>query len=78
MSLTVILNGQPRIFDNLPSATTLDVLLMELSLKADRVAVEHNGVIAPRASWLNVGVNSGDKLEVVHFVGGGSTSGSIS
>lgn len=74
MSLTVIFNGQPRTFDALPATTTLDQLLLELSLKADRIAVEHNGEIAPRASWPGTQVNSGDKLEVVHFVGGGSTS----
>ncbi len=74
MSLTVIFNGQPRTFDALPATSTLDKLLLELSLKADRIAVEHNGEIAPRASWPDTQVNSGDKLEVVHFVGGGATS----
>lgn len=73
MSLTVIFNGQSRTFDALPATTTLDQLLLELSLKADRIAVEHNGEIAPRASWSNTQVNPGDKLEVIHFVGGGAT-----
>jgi len=42
-----------------------------MDLKADRVAVEHNGEIAPRADWGGIPVSSGDRLEVVHFVGGG-------
>lgn len=42
-----------------------------MELKADRVAVEHNGVIAPRTTWAQVQVDAGDRLEIVHFVGGG-------
>lgn len=42
-----------------------------LDLKADRIAVEHNGEIAPRTGWGEVFVADGDRLEVVHFVGGG-------
>jgi thiamine biosynthesis protein ThiS len=33
--------------------------------------VERNGEIAPRTSWRAVGVADGDRIEVVHFVGGG-------
>jgi thiamine biosynthesis protein ThiS len=36
------------------------------------VAVEHNGEIVPRAGWAGTTLNGGDRLEVVHFVGGGS------
>jgi len=43
-----------------------------LQLKVDRVAVEHNGKIVPRANWTRVHLENGDKLEVVQFVGGGS------
>ena len=42
-----------------------------LGLKADRIAVELNGEIAPRTSWAERLVREGDRLEVVHFVGGG-------
>jgi thiamine biosynthesis protein ThiS len=35
------------------------------------VAVEHNGEIVPRASWPETVLEAGDRLEVVHFVGGG-------
>src|SRR6185295_8753031 len=40
--------------------------------RADHVAVERNRRIVPRADWESVSVSSGDELEVVHFVGGGS------
>jgi len=71
MSLTVILNGQSRDFDALPEAASLEQLIGELGLKGDRVAVEHNGEIVPRAGWAGTTLNGGDRLEVVHFVGGG-------
>jgi sulfur carrier protein len=71
MSFTVVLNGQPRSFTALSQAPSLDQLVAELGLKGDRVAVEHNGAIVPRASWPQTSVSAGDRLEVVHFVGGG-------
>ncbi len=71
MSLLIILNGQPRTFTELHQPT-LDQLIAELNLKGDRVAVEHNGQIVSRALWSQTLVNEGDKLEVVHFVGGGA------
>jgi sulfur carrier protein len=71
MSLTVILNGQSRAFDALPQPASLEQLIGELGLKGDRVAVEHNGEIVPRAGWAETTLNPGDRLEVVHFVGGG-------
>jgi len=71
MSLTVILNGQSRAFETLPQPASLEQLIGELGLKGDRVAIEHNGEIVPRAGWAETTLNSGDRLEVVHFVGGG-------
>ncbi len=46
-------------------------LVADLGLKGDRVAIEHNGNIVPRAEWANTGLQDGDRLEIVHFVGGG-------
>jgi thiamine biosynthesis protein ThiS len=40
-------------------------------MKADRVAVELNLEIAPRTTWGVTVLKPGDKLELVHFVGGG-------
>ncbi len=72
MALSLILNGQPRTFDALSEPATLDQLVHALGLKSDRVAVEHNGTIAPRAAWFETSLTEGDRLEVVHFVGGGT------
>ena len=71
MSLTLVLNGQSRDFETLPQPASLEQLLGELGLKGDRVAIEHNGEIIPRAVWAGTMVHPGDRLEVVHFVGGG-------
>ena len=71
MSLTLVLNGQPRAFDTLPQRASLEQLIGELGLKGDRVAVEHNGEIVPRSEWVETILTGGDRLEVVHFVGGG-------
>ena len=71
MSLTLILNGQSRAFETLPQPASLEQLIAELGLKGDRVAVEHNGEIVPRSGWAETMVAGGDRLEVVHFVGGG-------
>ena len=72
MSLHLTVNGQNRDFEPLGEEVTLEELLGEMQLKADRVAVELNGEIAPRTGWAGTKVRSGDRLEVVHFVGGGS------
>jgi sulfur carrier protein len=71
MSLTLIVNGQSRAFETLPQPASLEQLIGELGLKDDRVAVEHNGEIVPRSGWSETTLNGGDRLEVVHFVGGG-------
>ncbi|WP_158944245.1 sulfur carrier protein ThiS [Granulicella sp. S190] len=71
MALTVILNGQSRSFEMLQEAASLEQLVAALGLKGDRVAIEHNGEIAPRSTWTQTWVSEGDRLEVVHFVGGG-------
>jgi len=71
MPLTIVLNGQPRSFDTLQNSSSLENLIQELGLKSDRVAVEHNGEIVPRSSWSTEAISEGDRLELVHFVGGG-------
>lgn len=67
MILTI--NGEPRDF---PDGLTLAALIAQLGMKADRVAVELNLEIVPRGNWEATQLKDGDKLEIVHFVGGGS------
>lgn len=66
------INGEEREFANIPTPFTLSALVETLGMKADRVAVELNREIVPRGRWTETALNEGDRLEVVHFVGGGS------
>ena len=71
MALTIVLNGRVRVLDGVAAGADLAAVIAALELKADRVAVELNGAIVRRTAWSESQVGEGDKLEVVHFVGGG-------
>ena len=66
--MTVIVNGEPK---NCPDGLTLAQFIEQLGLKGDRVAVELNRQIAARGTWAERMLHEGDRLEIVHFVGGG-------
>jgi len=70
-ALHLFVNGLPRTLDGLDSPTSLVSVLERLELRPDRIAVELNGEIAPRAKWTELTVADRDRIEVVHFVGGG-------
>jgi thiamine biosynthesis protein ThiS len=65
------INGEDRDFHEVSSIAGL---LDRLSLKSDRVAVELNRELVARDKWTTTTLADGDKLEIVHFVGGGSRS----
>lgn len=69
--MQIVLNGQPREVSLDPEAATVDALTVALGMKADRIAIERNGEIVRRSEWVATPVRSGDKFEIVHFVGGG-------
>ena len=73
-SMQLRINGESRDF---PDGLTLAALIQQLGMKADRVAVELNLEIVPRTNWADTHLKDGDKLEIVHFVGGGR-SGELS
>jgi thiamine biosynthesis protein ThiS len=66
--ITIHLNGKKQ---EVPEGLTLAALLDWLKLPQGRVAVERNLEIVPRAKWAETPVHPDDRLEVVHFVGGG-------
>ena len=66
--MQLIINGEGRSFGDLPN---LAALVERLGMKGDRVAVELNREIVPRARWSETPLRDGDRLEIVHFVGGG-------
>jgi thiamine biosynthesis protein ThiS len=61
-------NGEMRAAT--PGATVID-LLRDLGLDGGRVAIERNLEILPRQKWSETKVESGDRYEIVQFVGGG-------
>jgi sulfur carrier protein len=65
------INGEQRDFDDSPTPFTVATLIESLGMKPDRVAVELNRDIVPRDRWPDTKLTEGDRLEVVHFVGGG-------
>ena len=64
----VLLNGEPR---HLPPASTIAGLLDLEGLAQRRVAVEVNGEIVPRGRHAGHQLADGDKVEIVHALGGG-------
>jgi thiamine biosynthesis protein ThiS len=66
MLLTI--NGKQQSF---PDSLTLAQLIEHLGMKGDRVAVELNREIVSRTEWSQTQLKDDDRLEIVHFVGGG-------
>jgi thiamine biosynthesis protein ThiS len=66
--ITVSLNGESR---EVPEDLTLAGLVKWLGLPEDQIAVERNLEIVYRPDWENTPIHAGDRIEVVHFVGGG-------
>lgn len=67
-SIEIQLNGEGR---DIPAGLSVKQLLEHLQLTPELVVVERNGDILRRDSYPEVPVESGDVLELVHFVGGG-------
>jgi len=65
--MTLTINGETRTL----SAETLSALVDQLGMKPDRVAIELNREIVRRDDWPQTRLKDGDRLEIVHFVGGG-------
>ena len=66
--MKITINGQ----EQTSGPITLAQLIEQLGMKQDRVAVELNRDIVPRTKWAETSLAEGDRLEIVHFVGGGS------
>lgn len=66
--MNVFLNGEVR---EVPDNFNLEQLLQHFSLPSRRVAIELNKDVVRRADWTSIKVSESDKIEVIHFVGGG-------
>jgi thiamine biosynthesis protein ThiS len=68
--LIVFVNGEER---DLAEGTSIVEIITDLGLKPERVAVEVNRRIVRRSEWPSTTPGEGDRVEIVHFVGGGAT-----
>ena len=67
--MRIEINGEAR---DVPENLTLETLLAHLDLNApERIAIEHNRRVVRRAEWAQTKIEEGDRIEIVHFVGGG-------
>ncbi len=66
--MQITINGEERSFE---ASLSVERLLGEIGLDARRVAVERNLEIVPKSEYGKVSVGDGDRLEIVHFIGGG-------
>ena len=66
--MQIILNGTEKNFQDQISIATL---IRELGLDKRKIAVERNREIVPSTAFNSVSLCEGDKIEIVHFIGGG-------
>jgi sulfur carrier protein len=69
--LRIQINGENQ---ELPDGSTLGDLVEKLSLPTARIAIELNKSVARRGEWATTILAEGDRVEIVHFVGGGSVN----
>ncbi len=67
--MRVMINGEAKTF---PAPLNIRALLMACGMDARKVAVERNLEIVPRSGYETVEVADGDRIEIVHFIGGGA------
>jgi len=66
--IKVFLNGKSKTIDE---KTNLNLLLKELSIESNKVAIEINGIVVSKNDYEKKIIKKNDKIEIVHFIGGG-------
>lgn len=66
--MQIVLNGDVI---ETESGSTVELLLQKLGISRERVAIELNSDILPKSNYKKQLLSEGDKIEIVHFVGGG-------
>ncbi|MCA1817387.1 MAG: sulfur carrier protein ThiS [Acidobacteria bacterium] len=67
--MKIVVNGEERELDD---GATVGDLVSRLEVAPERVAVELNREVVRRARWAQTRLREGDRVEIVHFVGGGA------
>ena len=66
--MNVFINGETK---EISGEVNLSELLKHFSLPQERIAVELNKEVVRKKDWENIRIKDADKIEIVHFVGGG-------
>jgi len=66
--LRLTVNGEPC---QAPFGATIATLITQLGLDTRKVAVERNLEIVPRSTYATTALTDADRIEIVHFIGGG-------
>jgi thiamine biosynthesis protein ThiS len=66
--MKVFINGETK---EISKRVNLLELLSEFSLPSERIAIELNREVVRKKDWESILINDADKIEIVHFVGGG-------
>jgi thiamine biosynthesis protein ThiS len=66
--MKVFINGETK---EIAKQVNLLGLLKEFSLPSERIAIELNKEVVRKKDWKNIEIKDADKIEIVHFVGGG-------
>ena len=66
--MKVFINGETK---EISKQFSLLELLKEFSLPQERIAIELNKEVVRKKDWESILINDADKIEIVHFVGGG-------
>ncbi len=66
--MKVFINGETK---EITEQFNLRELLKELSLPVERIAIELNKEVVRKKDWENILIKDADRVEIVHFVGGG-------
>ena len=56
---------------SIKSKFSIQDLLKKYNLANKKIAIEYNGAIVPKINYKKKYLNNGDKVEIVHFIGGG-------
>ncbi|CAI8357319.1 MAG: thiamine biosynthesis protein ThiS [Rhizobiales bacterium TMED143] len=67
MKITV--NGEDQLLDG---PISVSGLLVQLGISGGKVAIERNLEIVPKSAYENIVLADGDRIEIVHFIGGGA------
>ncbi len=66
--MQIVINGETK---KIESEFNLRELLEKLELPTERIAIELNKGVIRKKDWETIKINDADKIEIIHFVGGG-------